>query len=281
MGDSASTPGLLGIGDNVVDLYKDRGEFYPGGNALNVPVLAKRYGLARAGYIGLIGSDPEGAHVRDSLAREGIWIDRLREAKGANGKATVTLDDKGDRVFLGSNRGGIRRALTLRMDTDDIAAIEDFGNVHTSVFSYIEPELAKIRAHARTLTFDFSTSREPEYIASVAPHLTGAFLSGSGLSDSEIDDLIAYVSGFGVTTVGVTRGSDGAFWLADGKRYRQGIKPVEVVDTLGAGDSFLAGYLTGILTGRPVEAALDFAAGCASGTCTYFGAFGYPHPATD
>lgn len=281
MAASPSPPALLGIGDNVVDFYKDRGEFFPGGNALNVPVLARRYGLARAGYIGLIGNDAEGAHVRDSLRQEGIWIDRLRQAVGPNGKAVVTLDDKGDRIFLGSNKGGIQRALTLRMDAEDIAAIESFGNVHTSVFSYIEPELPKIRAHAGTLTFDFSTHRDRAYIASVAPHITGAFLSGSGLSDGDIDEMIAYVAGFGVTTVGVTRGSDGAFWLADGRRYRQGIKPATVVDTLGAGDSFLAGYLTGILTGRTVEAALDFAAGCASATCGYFGAFGYPHPASE
>lgn len=281
MAASVSSPALLGIGDNVVDFYRDRGEFFPGGNALNVPVLAKRYGLARAGYIGLIGNDAEGAHVRSSLEQEGIWIDRLRQAFGANGKAVVSLDDKGDRVFLGSNKGGIQRALALRMDAEDIDAIESFGNVHTSVFSYLEPELPKIRAHAQTLTFDFSTHRDPAYIASVAPHITGAFLSGSGLSDGEVDDLIHHVASFGVTTVGVTRGSDGAFWLAGGRRYRQGIKPANVVDTLGAGDSFLAGYLTGVLTGRSIESALDFAAECASATCGYFGAFGYPHTASD
>lgn len=281
MAASESSPALLGIGDNVVDFYRDRGEFFPGGNALNVPVLAKRYGLARAGYIGLIGNDAEGAHVRSSLTREGIWIDRLRQAFGPNGKAVVSLDDKGDRIFLGSNKGGIQRTLTLRMDEEDIAAIKGFGNVHTSVFSYLEPELPKIRTHAQTLTFDFSTHRDPTYIASVAPHITGAFLSGSGLSDDEVDGLIQYVAGFGVTTVGVTRGSDGAFWLANGRRYRQGIKPANILDTLGAGDSFLAGYLTGVLTGRSIESALDFAAECASATCGYFGAFGYPHPASD
>ncbi|WP_036840561.1 PfkB family carbohydrate kinase [Pleomorphomonas oryzae] len=281
MAASKSSPALLGIGDNVVDFYRDRGEFFPGGNALNVPVLAKRYGLAKTGYIGLIGNDAEGAHVRSSLDQEGVWTGRLRQAFGPNGKAVVSLDDQGDRVFLGSNKGGIQRALALRMDVEDIEAIESFGNIHTSVFSYLEPELPKIRAHAQTLTFDFSTHRDPTYIASVAPHITGAFLSGSGLSDGEVDGLIQYVAGFGVTTVGVTRGSDGAFWLADGRRYRQGIKPANVVDTLGAGDSFLAGYLTGVLTGRSIEAALDFAAECASATCGYFGAFGYPHPASD
>ena len=100
---SVSSSALLGIGDNVVDFYRDRGEFFPGGNALNVPVLAKRYGLARAGYIGLIGSDAEGAHVRDSLEREGIWIDRLRQAVGPQRVRAVT--------HLDVDRDGIDRAL--------------------------------------------------------------------------------------------------------------------------------------------------------------------------
>ncbi|MDR3518536.1 MAG: PfkB family carbohydrate kinase [Azospirillaceae bacterium] len=276
MSASDPSPALLGIGDNVVDFYKDRGEFFPGGNALNVPVLAKRYGLARAGYIGLIGSDREGEHVRDSLMREGLWIDRLRQAQGPNGRAVVALDPHGDRVFVASNKGGIRRSLSLRMDSEDIAAIESYGNVHSSVFSFLEHELPRIRRHARSVSFDFSTRHDSDYLAEVCPHITAAFFSGSTMNEAEIAALIAAVSRFGVETIGITRGSDGAIWSHCGKSYRQGIKPATVVDTLGAGDSFLAGYLTGILTGRPVEAALDFAASCAAETCGYYGAFGYP-----
>ena len=41
---------LLGLGDNVFDAYLFRGELYPGGNAANVSVLAKRAGAERTGY---------------------------------------------------------------------------------------------------------------------------------------------------------------------------------------------------------------------------------------
>ena len=43
---------LLGLGDNVMDAYLFRGELYPGGNAANVAVLAKRAGAEKSGYIG-------------------------------------------------------------------------------------------------------------------------------------------------------------------------------------------------------------------------------------
>lgn len=273
---TASRPGIVGIGDNVVDYYQDRDIFYPGGNALNVAVLAKRYGLRDAGYIGLIGSDAEGRHVRDALVREGIWIGRLRQAEGETGKAVVTLNAEGDRVFVSSNRGGVCRALALRMDAEDIAAIERYGHVHSSVFSYLEPELPKIRRHARSVSFDFSTRRDPDYLAEICPHITAAFFSGSDLAVAAIEALVATVAAHGVETVGVTRGGEGALWWHRGRSYRQGTKPAVVVDTLGAGDAFLAGYLAATLTGRSVEDALDFAATKAAEACGHFGAFGYP-----
>lgn len=48
---------LLGLGDNVMDAYLFRGELYPGGNAANVAVLAKRAGAEKSGYIGVLATD--------------------------------------------------------------------------------------------------------------------------------------------------------------------------------------------------------------------------------
>ncbi len=53
---------LLGLGDNVMDAYLFRGELYPGGNAANVAVLAKRAGAEKSGYIGVLATDAAGEH---------------------------------------------------------------------------------------------------------------------------------------------------------------------------------------------------------------------------
>ena len=62
-------------------------------------------------------------HVEAAMRAEGLSTAFLRRVEGPNGLARVTHDAAGDRVFLGSNRGGIRRKLMLRMDDDDLAAI--------------------------------------------------------------------------------------------------------------------------------------------------------------
>ncbi|MFZ0097390.1 MAG: PfkB family carbohydrate kinase [Gemmobacter sp.] len=270
------TKGLLCIGDNVVDLYCDKGVFYPGGNALNVAVLARRAGLADTAYMGIIGSDREARHVEAAMVAEGLSPSWLRRVEGPNGKARVTHDTSGDRVFLGSNRGGIRRKLMLRMDDDDLELISGAAHVHSSCFSYLEPELPRIRAAARGLSFDFSTGDDSAYLAQVAPHVTTAFLSGAERDAAEIAGLISFLHARGVDTVCVTRGAAGAIWSRAQEVIEQGIVPARVVDTMGAGDAFIAGYLAATIGGAEPRAALHHAAATAARACTWHGAWGHP-----
>lgn len=73
---------------------------------------------------------------------------------------------------------------------------------------------------------------------------------------------------FNIKTLIVTKGGDGAILLRlenDGKKhfYQQAGYKVVVADTIGSGDSFLAGFLKNILNGKSSEYALNFA--CAIG----------------
>jgi fructoselysine 6-kinase len=96
-------------------------------------------------YMGIVGNDREGDHVRTCMAAE-VSIAHLRRVEGPN-KAQVTHAADGDRVRR--VKPGIRRKLMLRMDEDDLALIAATGHVHSSCFSYLEPELPRIRAAAR------------------------------------------------------------------------------------------------------------------------------------
>ena len=270
--------GLIGIGDNVVDHYLDQGVYYPGGNALNVAVLAHRFGLANSAYIGILGEDEEGAHVQACILAEGLSTGQLRFAKGETGKAKVTLVN-GDRVFVGSNKGGVRRRLMLRMDQDDLDLISRLGHVHSSCFSYLEPELPRIRAVAQGLSFDFSTGREVDYLAAICPLVTLAFLSASDLSDTETEAFIARIHAMGVPMVCVTQGERGAVFSNGAGTIRQGIARARPVDTMGAGDAFIAGFLAMRINGASIEDALPRAATFAARACEWPGAFGHPHPA--
>lgn len=271
--------GLVGIGDNVVDFYRDQDAYYPGGNALNVAVLARRFGLAATAYVGIIGDDEEGEHVRASLLAEGLDDAHLRVLPGATGRAEVTLDATGDRIFVGSNRGGVRKAKPLHLTNEDFVLVRTLGHVHSSCFSYIEDSLPQIAEAALSLSYDFSTGHDPAYLARVCPYVTTAFLSGSDLDQTGITTLIGAVHQLGTSTVCVTRGEKGAIWSSGGRVIEQGIVPATVVDTMGAGDAFIAGYLASAIAGQPAEAALAHGAASAANACSWQGAFGHAKPA--
>ncbi|MFD0681152.1 MULTISPECIES: PfkB family carbohydrate kinase [unclassified Paenibacillus] len=267
---------LIGIGDNVVDYYQDQGLMYPGGNALNVAVASKRNGASACAYLGIVGDDAEAEHVVKCMGEEGIDFSRIRRAYGLSGKAVVALNEEGDRIFVGTNRGiRLQSLLMLKLTQDDLDYINEYDVVHTSVNSDIEHELSRL-AH-KPLSFDFSTTKRwnKAYLQLVCPYLTYAFFSGSDMSHSEISSLFEEVHQLGVQVVGVTRGAEPAMFSKDGIICSQPHMTGNVIDTMGAGDSFIGGFLAHYHEYRDMQAALIQASRSAAVTCGHYGAFGY------
>ncbi|WP_240415352.1 PfkB family carbohydrate kinase [Paenibacillus periandrae] len=267
---------LIGIGDNVVDYYQDQGLMYPGGNALNVAVASKRNGASACAYLGIVGDDAAAEHVVKCMVEEGIDMSRIRQAYGPSGEAVVALDEEGDRIFVGTNRGiRVQSLLMLQLTQTDIDYINEYDVVHMSVNSDIEHELFRL-AH-KPLSFDFSTTKrwDKAYLQRVCPYLTYAFFSGSDMSHGEISVLFKDVHQLGVKVAGVTRGAAPAVFSEDGIIFSQPHTTGNVVDTMGAGDSFIGGFLAHYHEHRDVKAALLQASRSAAVTCGYYGAFGH------
>ena len=88
-----------------------------------------------------------------------------------------------------------------------------------------------------------------------------------------IEDRIKLVKDrFGIETLIVTLGGDGAMVNDKGNIHRHAGFKVEVADTIGSGDSFLAGFINQLLKGSAVEDALVFASGIGAFIATQQGA---------
>jgi len=262
---------IIGVGDNVVDMYLDLKKMFPGGNALNVPVLAKKYYGVDGGYIGVLGNDEAGKHVYSSLKKEGIDISHVRICDGENSYAKVTLIC-GDRVFVGSG-SGVPKLCDL--NDDDFNYISKFEIIHTSIYSGIENYLPKLKQLGK-VSFDYSDKTDIAYFKETAPYVDYAFISGSSMKIDEIVKFQDYVSDLGPSTVLVTRGEAGAVLCKDKEFYEVSIIPTKIVDTLGAGDAFIARLLVGILSDENIELTLKECAKASAKVCTHHGAFGHP-----
>ena len=265
---------LIGVGDNVVDKYINQNYMYPGGNALNVAVLAKQYGLKTA-YLGPLGNDRAGNHIFNTLEDEGINTLKTKLKTGSNRYAEVILEN-GDRKFVGNDLGVY---INFNLNQDDIEYIKNFKLAHTSIYSSIEPYLKQLNNIETKISFDYSTKFNSKYIEQTAPYIDIAFFSDDGLENSTEEDIKNFMTDvyeYGPDYVVTTMGKKGAIALHKNKFYYQPIFKIKnLVDTMGAGDAFIAMFLKGYICNLNIERILENAAKAAAKNCTRSGAIGH------
>ena len=284
---------ILGLGDNIVDRFLDRGIDYPGGNAVNVAVYARRLG-AEAAYLGVFGDDDDGRFLREAIEAEGVSTERSVVKRGESGVSTLEVVD-GDRVFLKWNGGGVTVREPIDLEDGRLEYAAGFDLVHSSVYSSLEPALPRLAGRGALVSFDLSSEpdyRSAEYLATVAPHVDLALISCSEQDDAETRALLERLVALGAGLALGTRGTAGAV-VTDGDVWCSAPAdliedPSEIVDTMGCGDAFVAGFVVDLLAqgwrrdARPRREALQRAlrAGAASSReqCLVESAFGRGRP---
>jgi fructoselysine 6-kinase len=264
---------ILGLGDNTVDIYIDQGLQFPGGNAVNVAVLAARAG-ARTSYLGCLGRDALGDLVHQSLVAEGVDVSHCRRIDGPNAWSRIRHRGS-DRVFAGSHHGVRGR---YGFNASDEAFIGAHDLAHTSVHSDINGELARLQRCAKLLSYDYSEHWVRPEMEATFRHVDIAFLSIPDETDEACRAVMKRCADQGVGMVVATRGLRGSCALVGKQFHLEGIRPAMVVDTLGAGDAFIAAFLVSYLAQRDAGAALARGAENAALACGYRGAFGYGRP---
>ncbi len=264
-------PLIVAFSDNVVDCYRDQQVMYPGGNCVNHAVFARRAG-ARAAYAGAVSDDAAGRAIRDALVSEGVDISRLRFVSGDTAYCVIELKD-GERIFVGANLG----VSIVAPESADLALFRSADALHTGRSSHIDAWLPALSDMTR-ISYDFATVRDAAKIGALAAHCFLASFSGGGLTRDEAADLAQMARKAGATWVLVTRGDEGALLAGPNSITETPVAPVTPIDTLGAGDTFIARTLVGLLRGDGPGDILSAAARAAAETCLERGAFGYGSP---
>ncbi|MCD8020796.1 MAG: PfkB family carbohydrate kinase [Clostridiales bacterium] len=273
---------VLGFGDNVVDIYEHTHMMYPGGNCVNLCAYSKMLGADRVAYMGYFGSDDIAEFLISVLDELHIELVKCEQLMGESGWSKCTLVD-GDRIFGDYNGGGVRGNTPYILDRFDLAYMKQFDFVHTGNYCNTESQLEVMHEAGIRISFDFSDDSSREYYERYAPYVTYAFCHFDG-EEREAKEHLRFVQNCGPERGSLTRGPAGCI-LYDGERfYEQPATSVdEIVDTMGAGDSFLTAFLNsyidqmkrGIYKPDAIRIALKAASEFAAYVCTLHGAFGY------
>ncbi len=262
---------VLCIGDNVVDRYLDRKIMYPGGNCVNVAVFASRLG-ADAAYVGVLGDDAAGQLVLASLLHEGVDVGGLRVEHGTNAYAMVEVV-AGDRHFLGSDKGVSLFDLTPSM----IEAAQDYDVVHTAYSARWAHQVPQLIAACPKVAYDFGREYSEATIAA-QPGLWLAAFSGSHLDEAGVEETARTASHAGAHYVLITQGPGGARLWAGSQSWYQAADDVPVVDTLAAGDAYLASLIVSLAADEAPASAMVKASALSAEVIAGRGAFGHGAP---
>lgn len=254
-------------GDNCMDAYSD-GNVYPGGNPVNVAVYVARLG-GESAYIGAVGTDAYGRIMLDAIGKKGVDISRMKVLEGKTAVSYVDIVN-GDRVF-GEYEEGVMAE--FRLDKEDIDFLAGYDMVVSGLWGMCEKELPLLKEKGAVIAFDFATKPEDPVVPVAIPYVDYAFFSMDDQEEAEIKAFMQEMQQKGPKVVVVTRGEKGSI-AYDGKEfYTYGIVPVEVVDTMGAGDSFIAGFLYAVCGGKTIPEAMAAGAANSSVTLSYAGAW--------
>jgi sugar/nucleoside kinase (ribokinase family) len=236
-----------------------------GGDCLNAAIGLRRLGLS-VGFAGLVGRDHWGDFLASVIEREGIdgrGLQRTEEAGTCT--VLVAINSQGERTFF--YHGGANDRFSLA--EVDPALVAEARAVHVGG-TYLLPRFdgegaaalfRGARAQGKLTTMDVTWDVEGKWLSTIAPclpHLDWFLPStkeaGKITGRSEPEDMAAFLRERGVANVVIKLGERGCYVLPAGRAgFFMPAFDVPVVDTTGAGDSFVAGFLTGLLRGWAPE----------------------------
>jgi fructoselysine 6-kinase len=247
-------PDVACVGDNCVDVALEcPDEELAGGNALNVAVELARGGRATA-YFGAVGDDARASVILNAATAAGVDVAGVRRMAGATGVTIVARDEAGERTFVREDYGV---AAAYRLDESTAGVIAGHLWAHFARQADLAEWAAQLRRGGVRVSCDLGVETEPGTLEAVGPHLDVAFFSTSSAGGRSPDELISEALAVGVQVAVVTCGEDGSVAGSGEGRWRvPAVRVDDVVDTLGAGDAFIAAFISAILDDRAIDSAL-------------------------
>lgn len=280
---------ILAFGDMLWDLFPSGEKF--GGAAANFSCHSARLG-AKVHTVSGIGSDDRGKRALKELKNHGVCTDLVQVIPDVEtGYVSVDFDSCGQPKFtIGPNAAWgnweWNQEIRRKVSQADALYFDTLGQCGEYARSGILKalEIANREGVLRVLDINL---RPPFYnsalienslnscdLLKVSEEELGEVLRICCLTKAQdpIEGADNLRNKYGISMVALTRGEQGAVFLSDQVTINQEGFPVEIVDTVGAGDSFIASLTVDLLNELSLETSLRRACKYSSQACTHTGA---------
>lgn len=256
---------VIGIGETVFDIIFDRDNRpisgKPGGSVYNAMISLGRCGVP-ATFISEVGNDRVGDIIKSFMRDNGVDVSHICTFEGS--KSPLAL------AFLDENRNAQYQfykdypAQRLRFDippiaSDDVLLMGSYFALMPQLRPQVKSLLDSARSHGALIYYDVNFRRTHAHeLNRLMPTLSENFDYADIVKGSDEDFKII----FGTSDIEsiyrqhfephckvfvCTRGAHGVELFAPGTHLHVPSRPIEPVSTVGAGDSFNAGFIYGLL----------------------------------
>ncbi len=224
---------------------------------------------ARPSAVGVIGADFEGNIVCDLMSEHGVDVGGMvRDEGGPTHVSLLFIGPDGERNPIMIRPTGARALTLADIDMDAVAAADvlHVGGVD-QLGDFVDEGLTQLIGHARAndvvVTVDVLAMTDEAMRERLTPALSQAqfFFPNEGQlaemtgTEDPAEGVARLRDAVGVETVIGTLGGEGSLILGPSGEVKVPAFEVEVVDTTGCGDAYLAGFVVAIANGWDAEAA--------------------------
>jgi sugar/nucleoside kinase (ribokinase family) len=224
---------------------------------------AARLGL-KVAFIGKCGDDVFGRFMLDEMQKRGVDTGNVIVVPGGSTGLSVILNRGVDRAIL------THPGLIPDLHAEDIpdSLLRQARHLHVASY-FLQPYLREglpglfEKAQSFGLTTSLDTNYDPtaewqgfDRLLSVTNIFLPNEAEAKSLAGADDVHAAAAILSRKVETLAIKLGAQGVLGVRNGEKFIVPSLPVNVVDTVGAGDSFDAGFIYGYLQGWPLEKAL-------------------------
>lgn len=243
-----------------------------GGDAINEATVISRLGK-KVGLMSMVGKDAVGNYILEHCAKEGIDTEGMKLRDGVDTSINIGLvTADGERTFV-TNRNGSLWKMTI--DDVDMELIPR-GRLLSFASIFNNPRLdndamvrifRKAKANDMIICADMIKPRLGETLDDIAEALSyidyffpnhdeAELMTGETEIQKVADKLLSY----GIGHVIIKIGKDGAYIKGqDGtEMIVPAMKGITPIDTIGAGDNFASGFITGLLEGKTLKECAEY-----------------------
>jgi sulfofructose kinase len=283
---------VVGVGLNATDTiipvpeYPARGSkvafrsasVLPGGQVASAVAACQRWGL-RTRYVGKVGDDAAGELHREEFARLGVEAHLVIAEGCASQQAFILVDDRGERTVLWKRD----ERLTLRPAELQRQWIVDARVLHVDGHDTPAAATAAGWAHEAGVPvvadLDELYPGVEELLSKLDYFVASRDIPGRLVGERDLRKALPEVHRrYGYALTAATLGEEGVLAWDGTKFCHAAAYRVRVLDSIGAGDIFHAGFIYGLLQKWPLQKQLDFACAAAALNCMAVGARGGIQP---